>query len=233
MTISAGADTHYACFLTGLKLDLYQPKYASFPGVFTLVPCPDGTGVVDKYGVGTKFEYERRGKYGKVKGTSHYTITQCSFTSDGAGIVVLEHVVRIGRPPLGKELRYVFTHTTKTLSNGDCQYTMAVDGAIASIGFSQTIGNDLIKLKAFVEANEVAICDEVRKKTATTSAALPVDATAANLPTAFCRTCGAANPDSAFFCGSCGASTTGGAAAPVAVAEAFPVDLPVATAQML
>jgi len=230
MTISAGADTHYACFLTGLKLDLYQPKYDSFPSVFTMSPCPPGTGVVDKYGVGTKFEYERRDKYGRTgnSGTAQYTITQCSFTSGGTGIVVLEHVHRA----LGKEQRYVFTHTTTTLSNGDCQYTMAVDGFIASF-FREYIVKDLIKLKAFVEANEVAICDEVRKKTATTSAALPVDATAANLPTAFCRTCGAANPDSAFFCGSCGASTTGGAAAPVAVAEAFPVDLPVATAQML
>ena len=185
VTISAGPNTHYACFLAGLKLDLYQQKYGSYPLMATKTPCPPGKGVVDEYGVGTRFDYKTR-----KGGLEHLTITECTFTSGGTGILVMEH-----------KYGYVITHTTTALSNGDCQYSLSMDGLLAGY-FRNHMERDLNALKEFVQANVVAICNEVSKKKVMTPAVISVGA--------FCDSCGAGNKNRTHSCASCGASTTGG-----------------------
>ena len=125
----------------------------------TKTPCPPGTGVVDEYGVDTRFDYKTR-----KGGLEHLTITECTFTSGGTGILVMEH-----------KYGYVITHTTTALSNGDCQYSLSMDGLLAGY-FRNHMERDLNALKEFVQANAVAICNEVSKKKVMTPVVMTVGA---------------------------------------------------------
>lgn len=138
--ISAGPDTHYACFLVGLKPDLYQQKY-SCDMVTTVTRCPPGRGVVKNYGLGTKFNWKRHDHGGQL------IIDKCAFTSGGTGIVSFTM----------PKYNCVTTHTTTALSNGDCQYTITVDGPFAGAG-AEVMACELDGIKRFVQENAVAIC---------------------------------------------------------------------------
>ena len=76
--VSSGPDTHHACFMVALKVDLYQPKYANIPITYNMTPCPPGTGVLDKYGVGSLFN-----GFNAMGMPENLTITECHY--DGAG----------------------------------------------------------------------------------------------------------------------------------------------------
>jgi hypothetical protein len=139
--VSAGADTHHACFMLGLKMDLYQPKYANLPATYNVTACPPGSALLEgKYGVGTVFS-----GFNDMGQQEILSIAECSFTSGGTGLVVFNCA------------GILVTHTTTALPNGDCQFTLAMDGPNMGM-FTNHIAMQLNTMKAFIEANVVAIC---------------------------------------------------------------------------
>jgi hypothetical protein len=82
------------------------------PITYNVTPCPPGTGVLDKYGVGSLFNGFNA--YGMPE---NLTITECHYDGAGGfGKVVFE------------TKGILLTYTTTALPNGDCQFTAAYDG---------------------------------------------------------------------------------------------------------
>ena len=110
--VSAGPETHHACFMLSLKMDLYQPKYANIPVTYSVTACPPGSALLEgKYGVGTVFS-----GFNCMGQKESNSIVECSFIRGGTSLVAL------------KCAGILVTHTTTALPNGDCKYTVAMDG---------------------------------------------------------------------------------------------------------
>ncbi|GMI26049.1 hypothetical protein TeGR_g10890 [Tetraparma gracilis] len=130
--------------MLGLKLDLYQPKYANMTMVWTVTKCPPENAVVGPYGVGTKFS-----AMNILMKEEILEVTECTFVKGEMGKVVFR--------ARGIDAIYI----TKALPNGDCEYTLAQDGPkMGSEVFANAMAMQLRTMKAFVEANAAAISAE-------------------------------------------------------------------------
>lgn len=205
--------------MLGLKMDLYQPKYANMPVTYNVTACPPGSALLEgKYGVGTVFS-----GFNVMGQQQSNSITECSFTSGGTGLVVCTHTTTTARGATGEIL---VTHTTTALPNGDCEFTLAMDGPNINRAWTAA---QLSNMKAFIEANVAAICADappagravVVAAVVVAVAAPAAPAAAAGPPSAFCSGCGKANESGGAFCTGCGAATgppptAGAGAAPAA-----------------
>ena len=135
---AAGPNTLHACFMVCLKVDLYQPKYANIPMSYSVTPCPAGQAFVDGYGVGTVF-----------------TATNLFGGREEVKVVEVEPLAKIVSVCGPVQM----TYTTKQLPNGDCELGYAMDGPDMGL-FARQTEMQLNTLKAFIEANVAAICNE-------------------------------------------------------------------------
>jgi hypothetical protein len=125
--------------MVALKVDLYQPKYANMPITYTVTPCPPGTGILDKHGVGTVFN-----GFNAMGMPENLTITECHYESSFGKVVFETKGILV-------------TYTTTALPNGDCQFTVAMDGPSMGL-FQNHMAMQVNTMKAFIEANTTAIC---------------------------------------------------------------------------
>jgi hypothetical protein len=177
--------------MVALKVDLYQPKYANMPITYHVTPCPPGTGVLDKYGVGTVFS-----GFNAMGTPENLTITECAFTPSESGKVVFQVPGSI-----------LVTYTTTALPNGDCQFTVAMDGPNMGL-FEKHMAMQVNTMKAFIEANTTAICADAPpagRAVVTAAVVMAPAVSATGPPSAFCGSCGKKNDGSA-FCVGCGAA---------------------------
>jgi len=121
-----------------LKLDLYQPKYANIPMIWSVTPCQKQHAFVDGYGVGTVFTANNAvGVKEAVKVVEIVPLTRIVYEIDKARM----------------------TYNTKQLPNGDCEIHFLMDGP--NVGrFQRHYQLQLNTIKAFIEANVAAICKD-------------------------------------------------------------------------
>lgn len=208
-------NTHHACFMLCLQMDVYHEKYANAPIAWTVTPCP--TGLYDKYGAGTQFTgFNHMGQQEQA------VITEVKY---------LESVtIAVG----GITIKYITTR----VENG-CSLSCIMEGArMGSLNIMKAIAMTVNTMKAFIELNVPAICAkspllgpggeavpavDVSNEPSSADAEAQVDSPPQKH--SFCSGCGQAS-NGGKFCSGCGMAAAGSASPAAAPAAPEFVDAP-------